>query len=81
MRLAKIVSLVKCGTESRPGTGGRVGREPVASTMRLLLIRWGPACNSVRPVKRASSCRTRTPSLSKRSTESLGAMVATTPAT
>ncbi len=54
----------------------RAGRQNDASA----LMRCGPACNSVRPMKRASSFRTRTPSFSKRSTESLGAMAAITSA-
>ena len=74
VRLAKIVSLVRKPASARPGIGGAVAREPVARTMRRLLMRCGPACSSVRPMKRASSFRTRTPSVSKRSTELLGAM-------
>ena len=58
--------------------GGAVGRDPVASTMRRLLMRCGPAESSVRPTKRASSFSTRTPNPSKRSTESLGAIAAIT---
>ena len=49
----------------------RSAREPVASTMRRRRMRWPPACSSSRPMKRASSLSTRTPSFSKRSTESL----------
>ena len=78
---SKIVSLVRKGTSSRPGTGGTAAREPVASTARRGRIVTPPASIARSPVKRACALTTVTPRPSKRSTLSCGAMPAITPRT
>jgi hypothetical protein len=61
--------------------GGTLGEEPVAMTMRRASTRCSPAATWRGPAKRAEAAMTRTPSPSKRSTESVGAMAAMTPCT
>ena len=59
--------------------GGTTGADPVASTIQRAFTRTPPPSSSLGPANRAGASTTRTPSPSKRSTLSCGAMAAMTP--